>query len=100
MCVFVSGGVSREISTPPPPGPRGTLPGPRSTPPTVNRITDRCKNITFPQLRLQAVTILRRFVPEQLVVSTRWILDELFRKSFSEIHLVNASTVKTVKFKF
>ena len=71
MCVFVSGGVSRGISTHPP-GPRGKLPGPRSTPPpTVNRITDRCKNITFPQLRLQAVTILRRFVPEELVVSTK-----------------------------
>ena len=24
-------------------------------PPPVNRITDRCKNITFPQLRLRAV---------------------------------------------
>ena len=25
------------------------------TPPPVNRMTDRCKNITFPQLRLRAV---------------------------------------------
>ena len=25
------------------------------TPPSVNRITDRCKNITFPQLRLREV---------------------------------------------
>ena len=29
------------------------------TPPPVNRITDRCKNITFPQLRLQTVMIKR-----------------------------------------
>ena len=28
-------------------------------PPPVNRITDTCKNITFPQLRLQAVTVAR-----------------------------------------
>ena len=27
----------------------------RDPPPRVNRITDRCKNITFPQLHLQAV---------------------------------------------
>ena len=27
------------------------------TPSPVNRITDRCKNITFPQLRLRAVII-------------------------------------------
>ena len=27
--------------------------------PTVNRITDRCKNITFPQLRLRTVTICK-----------------------------------------
>ena len=34
--------------------PGGCLLG-RSPPPPVNRMTDRCKNITFPQLRLRAV---------------------------------------------
>ena len=34
--------------------PGGCLPS-GCTPPPVNRITDRCKNITFPQLRLQTV---------------------------------------------
>ena len=29
--------------------------------PAVNRMTDRCKNITFPQLRLQAVKILAQW---------------------------------------
>ena len=37
----------------PPPGTRN-LPGPD---PPLNRITDTCKNITFPQLRLRAVKI-------------------------------------------
>ena len=31
---------------------------PDRDPPLVNRITDRCKNITFPQLRLRAVITL------------------------------------------
>ena len=39
------------------PGP--DLPG-ADTPP-VNRITDTCKNITFPQLRLRAVKIIWKF---------------------------------------
>ena len=30
---------------------RGCLPGESTSPPPVNRITDRCKNITFTQLR-------------------------------------------------
>ena len=29
---------------------------PDRDPPSLNRITDRCKNITFPKLRLRAVT--------------------------------------------
>ena len=41
-------------SRPPAPGNRHRLPGSRPPPP-VNRITDTCKNITFPQLRLRAV---------------------------------------------
>ena len=36
---------------PPPPWPETQRPSP------VNRITDRCKNISFPQLRLRAVSI-------------------------------------------
>ena len=41
-----------------PPGtrhPTGTRPPQGETHPPVNRITDTCKNITFPQLRLRAV---------------------------------------------
>ena len=35
-----------------------------TTPPSVNRITDSCKNITFPQLRLRAVmTKYHSYVP-------------------------------------
>ena len=35
-----------------------TPPGNQANPPPVDRITDTCKNITFPQLRLRAVTSL------------------------------------------
>ena len=37
--------------------PRNQTPLVPGTPPHVNRITDTCKNITFPQLRLRAVII-------------------------------------------
>ena len=33
----------------------------RQTPPLVNRMTDRCKNITLPQLRFLTVIILKKF---------------------------------------
>ena len=36
-------------------GPPLWMPPATQPPPPVNRITDRCKNITFPQLRLRAV---------------------------------------------
>ena len=54
------GGLHQAPPGPDPPGP-GTPPGTRHPPgsgpppPPVNRITDTCKNITFPQLRLWAV---------------------------------------------
>ena len=40
----------------------GSLPD-RDLPPPVNKITDRCKNITFPQLRLRAVIKAHLHVP-------------------------------------
>ena len=35
---------------------------PKQRPPLVNRITDRCRNNTFPQLRLPAVKIYKKIV--------------------------------------
>ena len=51
---------------------------PLDRPPLVNRITDRCKNITFPQLRLRAVTIhsthCRLFLGlEVCLISVSWL---------------------------
>ena len=48
--------------------PRGCLL--RHPPPLVNRITDRCKNITFPQLLLRTVTrnYTYIFVPEKFAL--------------------------------
>ena len=52
----------------------------RQTPP-VNRITDSCKNITFPQLRLRAVTNIFSFVSASLLHPTNEKLNcTLFKK--------------------
>ena len=53
----------RSRGTPLPPGPgtpAGADPPGAGTPP-MNRITDTCKNITFPQLRLRAVNMANCF---------------------------------------
>ena len=52
---------------PPRSKPPGTKPPGVGTPP-VNRITDTCKNITFPQLRLRAVKIIWKFSFEHLTL--------------------------------
>ena len=47
----------------------------RDTPPPMNRMTDRCKNITFPQLRLRAV--INRFFLTNSNCSVSYFLPNL-----------------------
>ena len=64
----------------------GGLPD-RDLPPPVIRITDRCKNITFPQLRLRAVIKAHLHVPFAFAFFVFvWSLLSCSRNCKSEVH--------------
>ena len=63
--------------------------------PPVNRITDRCKNITFPQLRLR--TVIKIFPIKTEQVPEEWQLDLFLEEgtvSESHVRISNADEWK------